>query len=373
MQSEQHIRRLIRELDLPDQADQVIQRSKYWTPTFCRLYFEKCDELIFSDPRAGLQAAEVCPELVDLVGRFGREQESLARLRVGALAVLGSAYRAVGDLEQAQASYAEALRLTGQQQIPATEKANLHFRIAVLRCEQNRLQEALVLADRSVEIYRGASEQLRRWHLGEALTIRGFVRNLAGHSAMALKDWSEALSCTDPKRRPRVYYAATHNLAWGLAERATCSSDLAKIELYLQRARRMLSKQSRSLQKLRLIWLQGMIFMRFGSIRRGEAAFDSARRGFIEIGSPFDMALVSLDMARYLHQSRQFSELRALATETQQLFSSECADPRANRALATWKEAVMASSVSTQVFVTAWQTLQQRALEISQGGILLER
>ena len=361
MQSEQHIRRLIRELELPDQADQVVQRPKYWTPAFCRLYFEKCDELSFGDPRDGLQAAEVCPELVDLVAKFSRDPEPLACLQVRALAVLGSAYRAVGDLEQAEDCYQEALRFIQREPVPATETANLFFRIAVLRSFQDRLQDAFDLADRSVAIYRESDGEARARHLGEALTIRGFVNNLKGSSAAAMQDWSEALACTDPRRRPRVYYSATHNLACGLAKRATCSSDLAKIELYLQRARKLLSKRPRSLQKLRLIYLQGMIFMRFGSTRRGEAAFHAARRGFLEIGSPFDMALVSLDMARYLHQNRQYAEMKALAIETRQIFSSQCTDQKANQALNVWKEAILASPVSTEAFAVAWNRLQRRS------------
>ena len=362
MQSEEHIRRLVRELDLPDQADQVIQRPKYWTVAFCRLFLEKCDELIFDDAQAGLRVAEVAPELASLVARFSREKRSIAPLRVRARAVLGSAQRATGDLEQAEATYWEAVRITRKEKIPAAETANLLFRISVLKSVQNRLEESLSFAEKSVEIYRRSSREVRQRHLGEALIIRGYSHVLAGEIASAMKDWSEALSCTDPKKKPRVYLCASHNLACGLVAYTIDPRSLSVIERCLRQARKCLSKRPRSLPKLRLIWLEGMIMIRFGSTRRGEAALKTARQGFIDLQAPYDMALVSLVLGRYLKQNHQPIELKALAIETQQWFSVICSDKQTNRALYLWKEAVLAKTLSSENFDAAWRTVQRRAM-----------
>ena len=367
MQSHEHIKRLIRELDLPDQADQVIQRAKYWSPAFCWLYFEKCDELIFDDGHAGLQAAEVGPELVALVHRFHREHEPRAPLRLRALGVLGSAFRAVGDLDQAEVTYQAGLCLLKQGEVSAADKANFWFRLAVLRSVQNRMDEALELANSSLRVYRTSSELIRRQHFGEALVIRGYLHGSMGNTAAAMKDMSEALSCTDPKARPRVHHCASHNLAHSLVIRgAVDSRSLANVESHLAKARRFLSKRPRSKQKLILVWLQGNIMIRFGSTRRGEAALKNARQGFVEMEVPFEFALVSLDLGRYLYRSQELDELRTLAIETEQLFSMMCADRRANQALVVWRDAVLAQTISTEAFVTAWRTVQQQALETSQ-------
>ncbi len=367
MQSHEHIKRLIRELELPDHADLVIQRAKYWSPAFCWLYFEKCDELIFDDARTGLQAAEVGPELVALVSRFSRDPEPEAPLRLRALGVLGSAYRAAGDLRQTERIYQEGLRLLSREYVPATEKANFLFRLAALRCFQNRLEDALKLASVSLGIYRESGEPIRGRHLGEALIIRGHIHDQAGDNAAAMKDWSEALSCTDPKKRPRVHHCASYNLAYGLvAKGAVDSRSLSRVEGYLSKARKFLSKRPRSKQKLLLVWLQGIVMMRFGSTRRGEAAFKNARRGFLEMEAPFEFALVSLDLGRYLYRNLELDELKALAVETQQLFSTICVDPTADQALAVWRDAVLARTVSAEAFGSAWQTVQRRAIETSQ-------
>ncbi len=367
MQSHEHVKRLIRELDLPEQADLVIQRAKYWTPAFCWLYFEKCDEVIFDDAHAGLQAAEVGPELVELVSRFSRELEPLPPLQLRALGVMGSAFRAVGDLVQAEEIYQNGLRLLKAERIPAPEKANFLFRLAALRSFQNRVEEALRLVDGSVRVYRESSEPIRRRHLGEALVIRGHFYGLLGDTAAAMKDWSEALSCTDPRMRPRVHHCASHNLACALVEKGTVDSrSLSRVESHLTRARKFLSKRPRSKQKLQLVWLQGIIMMRFGSTRRGEAAFKTARRGFFEMRAPFEFALVSLDLGRYLYRGRELDELKSLAVETQQLFTTLCPDPQANHALGIWKNAVLARTVSMEAFAATWQSVQRRAIETSQ-------
>ncbi len=367
MQSQEHIKRLIRELDLPDQADLVIQRAKYWSPAFCWLYFEKCDELIFDDGHAGLEAAEVGPELVSLVNRFGSDPESGMPLRLRALGVLGSALRSVGDLVRAEEIYQEGLRLLKTEQIPASEKANFLFRLAVLRSVQNRMKEALRLANGSLRVYRESSEGIRRRHLGEALVIRGYLFGLTGDTAAAMNDMSEALSCTDPRIRPRIHYSASHNLAHSLVLKGAIDSrSLSKVESHLTKARKFLSRRPRSRQKLLLVWLQGNIMMRFGSTRRGEAALKSARRGLLEMRIPFEFALVSLDLGRYLYRSGELDELKALAVETQRLFTAMCTDPQANQALVVWKDAVLARTVSTEAFATTWQSVQQRAVETSQ-------
>lgn len=367
MQSHEHIKRLIRELDLPEQADLVIQRAKYWSPAFCWLYFEKCDELIFDDGHAGLRAAEVGPELVELVGRFSRDSEPHPPLRLRAFGVLGSAHRAVGDIARADEIYRKGRRLFKTERIPASEKANFMFRLAVLRSVQNRMEDALRLAGGSVRVYRRSSELIRRRHLGEALVIRGHLYGLVGDNAAAMKDWSEALSCTDPRTRPRIHHCASHNLAYALVEKGAVDSlSLSKVESHLTKARKFLSKRPRSKQKLRLVWLQGIIMMRFGSTRRGEAVLKTARRGFIEMEAAFELALVSLDLGRYLYRGGELGELRALAVETQQLFSAMCADPQANQALVVWRDAVLARTVSTKAFGKTWQAVQQRAIETSQ-------
>lgn len=128
MQSERHIKRLVRELELPEQADLVIQRRKYWTPRFASLYLAQCDEL---------------------------------------------------------------------------------ERVA---------------------------------HLGEALTVRGFLYDMSGDSERAVADWSEAIACTDPACNARVHFCASHNLAGVLTRRTIRPKTLTRVMKHINEGRAFLAK-----------------------------------------------------------------------------------------------------------------------------------
>ncbi len=372
MQSEQHIRRLARELDLPDQADQVIQKSKYWSPDFCWLFFERCDELIFEDPAAGLETARFAPKLVSRVYRLGRLEQEGPRLMLRALAVRASACRATGDFEQAERLYRQAFAVVDKNPVPDVDRANLLFRVASLRALKRRFTQALELVNEALRIYRRADSGIQERHLGETLSIRGFIYNLAGDGAAAMNDWGNVLTCTDPKSR--FFHCAEHDLACGLFKRALDSTALSEIEIYVNRARKQLSGRPRSLPKLKLLFLQGMICMRFGSTRRGEAIFRKARVGFIDMASPFDMALVSVELGRYLMHEGHGEELWKLVIETAEIFRSLCKDEEANRALNVWKETVMArtatiqlSSGAGEIFAATSRALQERSMQVSRG------
>ena len=363
MQSDRHIKRLARELNLPDEADLVTQREKYWSATFCWLYFDRCDVLTFDDPHAGLRAAEAAPELVSLTERFGRLGEPVAPLTVRAFSVVGSAFRACGNLEEADAFYGKAFTLTKTPGFPKTELANLLFRVAVLRGVQGKTDTALGLANASVKIYERADESVRMRHLGEALNVRGWIFSTKGNYARAMQDYSAVLTCTDPKTLPRVTLCAEHNLACDLVEHTIDPQSLSVIERHLSQARRLLTSRRRSLPKLRVLWLQGMIFMRFGSERRGERAYRDARNGFIEMEAPFEMALVSLAIGEYLLKTREYDKLRELALDTVERFDAMCTDRKAHNALLIWKESVVANTASAQVLSTTWKVLEEQSFK----------
>ena len=362
MPSDEHVRRLARELVLPDQADLVIQRPKYWTPAFCWLYFRRCDALIAELPEDGLAAAEVCPELVYLTQTTtGQSQD---RLQLRALAVLGSGYRATDDLDQADRIYEKAFRLLGKQpSVPQTDLANLLIRLAVLRSCQDRYDRGVRLSSKSVRIYREAPDHVRRRHLGEALTVRGYIHHMNGQLALAMKDWGEAVACTDVRLTPRIFFAVVHNLALGLIQGVVPARDLSFIEKYLTQASRFFSRKPLSVPKLKTLWLRAMIMMRFGSTRRGEATYRRIIGGFLKLGNIVDLALVSVTLGRHLQRERRFEELKELAIETNDACERLCKQEAVKRAVLIWKEAVVSKTVSAEVFAATWRVLERTSFE----------
>ncbi len=365
MVSDEHVKRLLRELILPDDVDLVIQRSKYWNLGFAWLYFERCDALIWRVPEDGLIAAEVCSELVHLIQRVTREPQD--RLHLRALAVLGSGYRAMGHLDRADEVFERAFEFLGKRpSVSRSDVANVLFRLAMLRGLQGRYEKAVTLADQSVGIYRETSDLIRCRYLGEALAARGYIHH-RNELALAMKDWGEAIPCTDVKQTHRIFSLAVHNLALGMVQGAVLSEDLSTIEKYVMQASRHFCSKPLSVPKLKVLWLLGMIRMRFGSTRIGEATYWKVRDGFITLGKAVDMALVSVTLGTYLHREDRWDELSALAIETNDLCERLCQDEAAKRAVFLWKETVLAKTASAAVFTTTWKVLEQSSFAEAAG------
>ena len=366
MPSEAHVRRLARELVLPDEADFVIQRAKYWNPAFCWLYFERCDELIWEAPEDGLAAAEVCPELVSLTETQTRRPQD--RLQLRALGVLGTAYRTTDELNRAEEIYKTAFELIRRSKsVLQSDAANAFFRFSYVLSARHRCESAVEVAGQSIGIYREAAKDVRRRCLGEALAARGYAHHGNGCLDLAMKDWGEAIACVDEKRAPRVFYTAVHNLALGMMQGVIPAADLSQVEKYVTRARRSFTKKLLSVPKMKVCWVLGMIQMRFGSTRRGEAAYKKTIDGYLQLGEIIDAVLVSVTLGKHLHHESRFDDLEALAIETNEVCERSCEHEPVKRAVLIWKETVLAGTVTGEVFKTTWKVLEKASFELATG------
>ena len=362
MSSDEHIRRLARELVLPDEADLVVQKPKYWSPAFCWLYFERCDALIWEAPESGLVVAEVCPELVSLTEKQARRPQG--RLRLRALAVLGTAYQTTDEPDRAEALYKRAFELIRRSKsIFQSDAANVLFRFSYVLCVRHRDEQAVEVASQSIGIYREAPKDIRQRRLGEALLARGYVHHRNGCLDLAMKDWAEAVSCADEKRAPRIFYTAVHNLALGMMKGGVPARDLCRVERYVTCASRSFTRKLLSVPKLKVCWVRGMIQMRFGSTRRGEASYKKAMDGFLQLGEILDVALLSVTLGKRLHQEGRLEELKDLAIETNTVCERLCEQDAVRRVVLIWKQTIVAGTVTAGVFATTWRVLEKASFE----------
>ncbi|NJL26636.1 MAG: tetratricopeptide repeat protein [Thermoanaerobaculia bacterium] len=354
-------RRKLRKLNLPKEAAAVLEDSSCWSEPFCLAFFDACDAALYEDPRAAFPLAEVAPRLARRVPAESCTPQRRRELETHALAILGGAHRALGRLAEADASYAEALRLIADEPIAAREEANVCRRLAVLRMDQGKFDEALELVRRAVAIYRSGTGIEDRQNLAWALLVEGTVHFENKHSSEAIRLYAEALRHADPRRGPRIYYAALHNLSFALAQGASHPTDLAAALNYLRLARRRLRGNRQSLQRLKHRWAEGIILMKFGSTRRAEAALQVVREGLVELQTPYEVAMVSLDLSSIYLDEGRFGELRSLAAETFALFRSLAIDREASAALVLWQEAVKADKLTDTLLVDVRSTLNRRA------------
>src|SRR5262249_15871232 len=153
----------------------------------------------------------------------------------------------------------------------------------------------------------------------------------------------EALTLIEPGREPRLDLSIRHNLANALTEAGRALE-----------ARRIFH-ESRSLYlpepwlENRRRWLSARIHHGPGPPAEAAAAFLAAREGFLGEGtSPYDIALVTLDLAALYAESGRMAELRSLAAETEPIFRSRRIHREALVALSFFLQTIETAAVTTE-------------------------
>ncbi len=360
--SEQWARRLLREM--PANPEALLRNRKYADPVFLAFFLDHVEERIYRDPGAGLKLARVAPKLARLVPDEDRQTEHREQLAL-AHAVLAGAYRATGRPSVAESEFVRALEIADSASVSPSVRAQLYRRLAVLRACQKRFTEALALADRSVETF----GKLKDHHgLTIATTTRGFVLNESGRFHEAIRSHGEALRLAGEairragRKQPaagilRAHEAARINLA--LAASQVGSTHPA--QGYISAARRALRGKRRCIQRHRLRWIEGQVWLKAPHhLPRAKRAFQIARRGFLQLGAPWELALCSLDLATLYRAGERWAELEALAADTFGRFRELAADFEAIAALSLWVEAVEARRGVSAAIAAARETLEAR-------------
>lgn len=140
-----------------------------------------------------------------------------------------------------------------------------------------------------------------------------------------------------------------HNLAYILGLTAILPEDLNTALKYLARARRRTRSRRKSIPRLKLRWLEGIILAKFGSWTLAESILKQARRGFIKAKAIYEAACTSLDLSALYRDQQRWEELEVLAAESCALLQGQTADAEVLAALALWSEAVGARTFDTAV------------------------
>ncbi len=345
--SERWAKRLLGRLSTAE-PEELFENPSFWDATFLRLYLDRLDDRLFRNPQKALRWAEVAPRLAlkvpEEAGPAGRQAHRKALVR--AYAILGGAYRAVSRTDDAEGPYRLALRITESARISPEIRADLDLRLAHLRACQGRPAEALRLSDSALETY-GSEPCLDR---SRGLLWRGYALAELGRFLEAIESFGEALhGIKNPKESPaaeRAYHAAIHNLADAIAKailagkmnHAAASTALE----YVRMARELLKGKRLSVAFHKLNWTEGLCWRAHGMDARAEQAFKVARRGFIRLRLPWEIALVSLDLCALHHDCGEWTELESLAADTYERFRALSGNTQALAALSLCVDAARA-------------------------------
>ena len=305
---------------------------------------EQWKRISLDDPRKGLALAD---DAVKCAERLGNA--FMAR----ALAVRGSALKLTGAHNESE----EVLLgiLENLDECDAAQRADVLRRIAYLRVEQRRFDEAILAIDEGIPI----SRALSRHQQGTMLLAKGFIYGEMAQYHEALSFFAESLALLSPKECPVSYDVAIHNIivAISLDERI----DLATLKVLLKSldsARRGLTKKSR-IFRLKLKWAASLVDLRLGMNNKALTALLGVRRELKRLRRPsIELAMVSIDVAQAYLESGDFDRCCDMLEKALRLIeATEGVNPSAAMSMVECLESLRANQFKIEKLLVARRAL----------------
>ncbi|MDP9120347.1 MAG: tetratricopeptide repeat protein [Acidobacteriota bacterium] len=285
---------LLAELDLHTPAEQTLlveRDSRFTNALLVEELVGRSHTARYRDPEAMLRWAELA---LRVASRCAPQDlgnpEKLADLRARAWVQLGNALRVVGRLPEAEEAMAEARRYREVGTGDPILRARLLEQMASLHTFKRRFESAVRTLDEAIVIYRefGDHHALARTMVSKATTLL-----YATEPEKAVHILTRAIPLIDYEEDPHLLLAACHNLV-------RCYIDLDRPEQALSlysETRDLYRELDDSLILLRAQWQEGQLLRDLGRLANAESALLRARKGFVERGLAYEVAVISLDLA----------------------------------------------------------------------------
>jgi hypothetical protein len=163
----------------------------------------------------------------------------------------------------------------------------------------------------------------------------------------------------DTSRDPNLVLVVVHNLLFHLVE----AGEIEKAEEFLHQSRELYSAYGGKMERLKVRWMDGRIAFRLGDQTRAEKAFGEVRSGLGEVGLPYDMALVSLELAAVWLEQGRTREIQVLLDETVATFQARGIRREAIAALLMLREAIERERATAVLLRTVASELQRLEAE----------
>lgn len=276
----------------PDQWRKVVAQSysRFRSRATVELVVEHARELTRSNPRLAERLLAFVPELLLWVPG-GLEAAWSRNLATRAEARRANALRVAGDLVAAERRFELVReRLAAAPASDETLYAELASLEASLRRDERRYSDAAALLDRAVFLYQkaGVSAGLARVLIQRAEISQHFSRH-----ADALADLLRARELLDPNEQTFLYLFTVAGAVPTLLDLGRP----AEAERLLQEAELAFAAAIEPFWSLRFRHLAGRAAHDQGHHGRALRLLREARRGFVELERPYDVAAVSLDLA----------------------------------------------------------------------------
>jgi tetratricopeptide (TPR) repeat protein len=321
---------------------ELLRQPQFRALAICELLLERCCEAWTEEPARAIELATLAIEVAARLdaGHYGDELAEDVRAR--AWAHFGNACRIGSDLRRAEEALATAWEHHRQAGEDAFTEAKILCFEGSLRNSQGRFDEAVLLFDRALAIYRDRRDRHRE---GRTLIQKGMALGEGGRLEEAIQWTCRGLAAIDIAEEPQLEVAARHNLILFLHEGGDSREALAMLE----RSRRLYDVLGGPLHRVRLRWLEGRVDRDLDRLEEAEVILGEARSAFLGQGIAFDAALVSLDLAMVHARRGNTGEVQRLAAEMLPIFESRNVYPDALAALALLRQAVEREEVTLEI------------------------
>jgi tetratricopeptide (TPR) repeat protein len=330
-------RELFEELSRHPPAHQqllIANSSRFRSRALVEILLDHVHDAGFSDPSRAVDAARLAVTLADLlIGESGGEGRELVEgLRARAWGQLGNALRIRADHAAAERAFETAAALLEGGRVGPLETARVLDLQASLKRDQRRFDEAAVLMDRVISLYRKLGQKAL---LGRALKQKSMVCGESGDLEGEIALLRRALELLTPDREPRTFLAARHNLISALCEAGRPREAFS----LLFHTRPLYLKQGDRMNLLRLRWLEGTVALGLERHEQAAVAFHEVREAFLELDLDYDAALASLDLTEVYALQGRTADVRRLAEEMLEVFQSRNIHREALGALSVLQQA----------------------------------
>ena len=270
------------------------------------------------------------------------DRDLLADLEARAWAYLGNCRRLRSDLRGGAEAFRRALLWIERGTGDGAERGRILDLHASLLRAQRHFAEADQALEQAIRLYGSVGDE---GGVARVLIKQAMTAGYAGDLDRAVELDRRALALLAGQRNPRLHLTATHNLLQDLFElgRYDEAQDL------LAEARRLEEAHGDAVDRLRIRWFEGNLARDTGNAAAAEEALLAARQSFIEMGMPYEAALVSLDLAVLYAEQGRSSETRELAREMLPIFQSQDVGREALATLMLFQQAALADSLTARL------------------------
>jgi tetratricopeptide (TPR) repeat protein len=216
--------------------------------------------------------------------------------------------------------------------------------------------------DLAIELARQASDSclLSRDEkgLGRALVVRGVMLDRAGQHAAAIDAYR-----LGREHLPADAWIGRYSCSLGLALSFRRLGHLDEARAWVAEATAVHETQGGP-NWWRLVWLQGDIALDDQDFESAVELLREAREGLTEFGNPFDVALVSLRLAKVLLMAGRPAQMRELASEMMRLLKPLEKHKVAGAALYEFACATLAGRVTMELLDGIYQKVEKDAPRI---------